>query len=228
MEHNHLEGSHKLYGYGRYCRMVRSWRRTRLHFINQKAVVTFRGAKDAGQSGKDRTFHLRLEIDVLANVLVEHHLVSRSSSSCGSERAGHSTASSRSPWFCRCATRVFPLDLLWRQLEAWQVESALHAIRRQGGPKVCPTNGPPLPSSANHHRLFFLIVSSLSSSFFIPFFPPFFHCIPIYPLTCSFSLPFSLSFCCCLPCRPSLFQYFQSTTRETHFVSTIYLRPPSG
>lgn len=27
--------------------------------------------------------------------------------------------------------------------EAWQAGSALHAIRRQGGPKVCPTNGPP-------------------------------------------------------------------------------------
>lgn len=86
---------------------------------------------------------VHVEIDVLENVAV--FTVSRSSSSCGSERAGHSTASSRSPGFCRCATRVFRSALLWRQLEAWQVGSALHAIRRQGGPEVCPTNGPPPP-----------------------------------------------------------------------------------
>lgn len=126
---------------------------------------------------------VHVEIDVLENVvftvLVKQHLVSRSSSSCGSERAGHSTASSRSPGFCRCATRVFRSTLLWRQLEAWQVGSALHAIRRQGGPKVCPINGPPLPFSAYHHRLFlhdslsfflFLLLSSFLSSFLSPCF----------------------------------------------------------
>ncbi|CAK9800775.1 hypothetical protein ANTPLA_LOCUS2559 [Anthophora plagiata] len=92
-----------------------------------------------GPRWKRHDIPVHVEIDVLENVvftvLVKLHLVSRSSSSCGSERAGHSTASSRSPGFCRCATRVFRSTLLWRQLEAWQVGSALHAIRRQGGPK---------------------------------------------------------------------------------------------
>lgn len=124
---------------------------------------------------------VQAKIDVLGNVvfpvLVMQHLVSRSSSSCGSERAGHSTASSRSPGFCRCATRVFRSALLWRQLEAWQARSALHAIRRQGGPQVCPTNGPPPPSSAYRHRLFLLLISLF---FFHPFFPPFFPCISTY------------------------------------------------
>ena len=111
---------------------------------------------------------MHVGIDVLENVAVFTVPVSRSSSSCGSERAGHSTASSRSPGFCRCATRVFRSALLWRQLEAWQVGSALHAIRRQGGPEVCPTNGPPPPPP--FPILSFLLSSFLSSS--SPYFSP--------------------------------------------------------
>lgn len=185
---------------------------------------------------------VHVEIDVLEKVvftvLVKQHLVSRSSSSCGSERAGHSTASSRSPGFCRCATRVFRSTLLWRQLEAWQVGSALHAIRRQGGPKVCPTNGPPLPSSACRHRLFLLGSSFfLSSSFFPPFFLPFFP-LTTYTSPCLSSASVLSSFLLAL----SLFHFVAVSTawlssctgryllgsRNSLYVSQLPFRLPSA
>lgn len=76
------------------------------------------------------------------------------SSSCGSERAGHNTASPlvlpvRDPTVFRRPPLAAKSSCL--ALRAW---SALHAIRCQGGPKVCPTNGPPLFTSSNSsHRL---------------------------------------------------------------------------
>lgn len=152
---------------------------------------------------------VHVEIDVLENVAaVFTVLVSRSSSSCGSERAGHSTASSRSPGFCRCATRVFRSALLWRQLEAWQVGSALHAIRRQGGPEVCPTNGPP-PPPIHPPVLPFLLSLFLSLPFFL-------HLASLYLLTTRPLPPFLLRLP--PPFPPSLSLPF-------HFVAALLFFP---
>lgn len=154
---------------------------------------------------------VHVEIDVLENVAAVFTVpVSRSSSSCGSERAGHSTASSRSPGFCRCATRVFRSALLWRQLEAWQVGSALHAIRRQGGPEVCPTNGPPPPPPPIHPPVLpFLLSLSLSLPFFL-------HLASLYLLTTRPLPPFLLRLP--PPFPPSLSLPF-------HFVAALLFFP---
>lgn len=99
---------------GREEDIIPRWFETRLHFSGRSGRVVARFHRRlVPRSGKYAAVHVG--IDVLENVAVFTVPVSRSSSSCGSERAGHSTASSRSPGFCRCATRVFRSALLWRQ-----------------------------------------------------------------------------------------------------------------
>lgn len=228
-----------------YSQVVRTRQRTRLHFSSSKVVVTFQWTRTRAER-KRHDIPVHVEIDVLENVvftvLVKQHLVSRSSSSCRSERAGHSTASSRSPGFCRCATRVFRSTLLWRQLEAWQVGSALHAIRRQGGPKVCPINGPPLPFSAYHHRLFlhdslsfflFLLLSSFLSSFLSLCFylhRSLFISFPLF-VSSSFHLSSRLSSILSQISQPydfssCTFQYLWSIAWETDSVPSFGSSPP--
>lgn len=87
--------------------------------------------------------------------------------SCGSERSGHSTASPRSSDVLLPRDPSFsPGSPLAVTREAWQAESALHAIRRQGGPEVCPTNGLLLasPYYIASRRCVFLLISLFVAS----------------------------------------------------------------